>query len=217
MHIQIGKAELLELVQLQVRNLFASTRSEQLAIAQNFEPALIRTEACFKATQDYIYYKIDGVLTFNPFHTGQYSIFLYFLSNEVWKASSGCRSAADKIYYLNKALNSLDIFYEVEMPSVFFLDHPVGTVIGRAKIGDGFRFSQNCTVGNNHGIFPRLGRNVTMHSGSKIIGDCSIGDNVVVSANTYIKDQDIPADSLVFGSTPNLIVKKARASVVCDS
>jgi serine O-acetyltransferase len=37
---------------------------------------------------------------------------------------------ADRIYYLNKALNGLDLFYEVEMPDVFYLDHPVGTVIG---------------------------------------------------------------------------------------
>jgi serine O-acetyltransferase len=93
------------------------------------------------------------------------------------------------------------------MPDVFFLDHPVGSVLGRATYGLNFSFSQNCTVGNNKGIFPTIGKNVQMLSGSKILGRCKIGDNVIVSANTYIKDTDIPANSLVFGSSPNLVIK----------
>ena len=44
---------------------------------------------------------------------------------------------ADKIYYLNKILHSVDIYHEVELPSTFFLEHPVGTVLGRAKYQDG--------------------------------------------------------------------------------
>ncbi|TEB40985.1 transferase, partial [Flavobacterium circumlabens] len=28
-------------------------------------------------------------------------------------------------------LNSCDLFYEVNLPDIFFLDHPLGTVIGR--------------------------------------------------------------------------------------
>jgi serine O-acetyltransferase len=98
------------------------------------------------------------------------------------------------------------------MPPVFFLDHPVGSVIGRADFGNYFSFSQNCTVGNNKGKYPNIGKNVKMMSGSKIIGNCKIGDNVIVSANTYLKDVDIPDCSLVFGSSPKINIVPKPAS-----
>ena len=42
---------------------------------------------------------------------------------------------------------------------------------------------------------------------SKIIGNSHVGNNVVISAMTYIKDQDVPSDVIVFGQSPNLIFK----------
>lgn len=52
---------------------------------------------------------------------------------------------ADKIYYLNKMMNSVDLFYEIELPMHFGLEHPLGTIMGRAKFGDYFYFYQQCT------------------------------------------------------------------------
>ncbi|MDB6074366.1 MAG: transferase hexapeptide repeat containing protein, partial [Verrucomicrobiaceae bacterium] len=121
----------------------------------------------------------------------------------------GVPTLADRVYYLNKALNGMDLFYEVEMPAIFSLDHPVGSVLGRAVYGDYFSFSQGCTVGNNRGVYPTLGTNVRMLSDSKVIGKCTIGDNVILSAGCYVKDTDVPSCSLVFGTSPNLtIVRK---------
>lgn len=117
---------------------------------------------------------------------------------------------ADKIYFLNKTLNGLDLYYEVLMPKVFHLDHPIGSVMGRASYGENFTFAQLCTVGNNKNIFPVIGDNVQMLSGSKILGKCIIGDNTIISANTYIKDEDVPSNSLVFGSSPSLVVKSRK-------
>lgn len=57
-----------------------------------------RIEKCF-APNPNKYYSRDGETYFNPFHSGQYSIYLYFLSNEVWKAGNSL--LADKIYYLS--------------------------------------------------------------------------------------------------------------------
>ncbi|MFO8164636.1 MAG: hypothetical protein R6T98_08890, partial [Desulfatiglandales bacterium] len=54
---------------------------------------------------------------------------------------------------------------------------------------------------------PTIGKKVKMFSGSKILGNCKIEDNVIISANCYVKDEKISSYSLVFGSTPNLIVK----------
>jgi serine O-acetyltransferase len=207
MQLELPLDELKKLIAKQLDNLFIFDRSrEQNPLNSGIETALINCETCFAATSNK-YYQRDGRPYFNPFHSGQYCIFLYFLSRAVFAAHPEIRSLADRIYYLNKALNGLDLFYEVEMPDVFFLDHPVGSVLGRATYGANFSFSQNCTVGNNKGIFPTIGKNVKMLSGSKILGRCKIGDNVIVSANTYVKDTDIPANSMVFGTSPALIVK----------
>lgn len=104
-------------------------------------------------------------------------------------------------------MHSVDIYHEVELPSIFFLEHPVGTVLGRASYQDGFMAYQNCTVGGNKGKYPTLGKSFRMMSGSKVLGDSVIGDNVTLAANTYVKDTNIPNGATVFGSSPNLIIK----------
>lgn len=186
---------------------FLVSSNEITVLKNHFEQAWQRTEYCFKHSTNK-YYKRNGNTYFNPFHSGQWCIFLYYLSNSIWKSNEISGSICDKIYYLNKMLHSCDLFYEVELPDIFFLDHPLGAVMGRAKFGDYFTFSQGCTIGNNHGIFPVIGEYVTMLSDSKIIGRSHIGNNVVIAANSYVKDQDIPDNSIVFGSSPNLIIKK---------
>ncbi len=107
-------------------------------------------------------------------------------------------------------LNACDLFYEVELPDIFRLDHPVGTVMGRAKYSDYFLFSQNCTVGNNRGIYPQIGQHVWMCTNASIIGNCIIGNNVIIGANACVKDQNIPDNSIVFGQSPNLIIKEQK-------
>ena len=147
----------------------------------------------------------------DPYNSVMYCIWLYWLSRFAYLRDEV--HLADKIYCLNKALHSVELFYAVELPSVWSCEHPLGSVMGRATYGDGFFFYQGCTVGGNRdreGIlhYPVLGRNVTMYSDSKIIGKSIVGDNCIISANTYIKDAFIPADSMVFGSSPHLVIKK---------
>lgn len=195
-----------KLIRHQVNNIFLLCELENEIIAHSLENVLLKTEKCFGGSNNKYYKKGDDIF-FSIYHSGQYCIFLYFLSRHIYTNYPEHRELADKIYYLNKCLNGLDLYYEVEMPDVFNLDHPVGSVMGRASYGNNFTFSQLCTVGNNNNIFPKIGNNVVMHSGSKILGKSNIGDNVVVSANTYIKDCDIPSDSIVFGSSPNIVIK----------
>lgn len=54
------------------------------------------------------------------------------------------------------------------------------------------------TIGNNKGKYPSLGEFVILHSHSKVLGSCAIGSNVIISANTYLKDIDIPSNCIVF-------------------
>ncbi|WP_222127341.1 transferase [Bacillus sp. X1(2014)] len=182
-------------------------KSKELKVLEEaINIALDRTEYNFKFNKNK-YYSKDGQVYFNPYQTYQYAVFLNYLSNSIWKKFNN-ESLSTIVYCLNKLLNSFDLYFEVELPDIFSLSHPVGTVMGRAKYSDFFSISQNCTVGNNHGIFPTFEKNVILFSGVTVIGNCKIGENCLISANTYIKDTDIPENSIVFGSSPNLIIKE---------
>jgi serine O-acetyltransferase len=43
-----------------------------------------------------------------------------------------------------------------------------------------------------------------------ILGKCNIGDNVTMGANACVKDENVPANSIVFGTSPNLIIKSKK-------
>lgn len=107
-------------------------------------------------------------------------------------------------------MNGCDIFYDVELPAHFTPSHQIGTVLGRALFGDGLYFLHNCTVGENHGKWPVIGKNCYLCAGSSVIGDCHIGDNVIVGAGCIVKNEDVPSDTMVFGQSPNLIIKNRK-------
>jgi hypothetical protein len=48
---------------------------------------------------------------FDYLHSSQYCIFVYFLSNTIWK-QSGDTILPTKLFILNKALNGIDLFYD---------------------------------------------------------------------------------------------------------
>lgn len=196
-----------QLLRRQLRSLFVLDSPEEEAVLDyGTDDAMRRSMNCFGQIRNK-YYRRDGQPCFDPYHSGQYSIFLYYLSNTISGSGPQYRSLADRVYYLNKVLNGVDLYHEVELPKIFFLDHPLGSVLGRGRYSDFFSFAQNCTVGNNKGVYPRLGENVIMMSGAKVLGDCDVESHVILSANCYVKDTRIPSCSIVFGASPDLVVK----------
>jgi len=184
----------------QLKNLLISNHD----VTPYVKDSLDRTLKCFEKNNNK-YYKRD--LNLSVFHSGQYSIYLYYLANTIHNKSSDTELAS-KIYYLNKILHSVDWFYEIELPNYWGVEHPVGSVLGRAQYNDGLFIYQNCTIGGNKKQYPTLGRNVIMYSNSTIIGNCNIGNNVIISTGTTIKDQNIPSNSMVFGESPNLVINQ---------
>lgn len=131
------------------------------------------------------------------------------------------RAETDSIYYLNKIMHSCDWFYAISLPEVFFAEHPLGSVLGKADYGNQFFFYQGCTVGGNRDkagklYYPVIGENVLMYSNSSILGDAVIGNNVIISAGTIIVGENIPDNSIVFGRSPNLIIKKRNEKEIQD-
>lgn len=207
--VSVGNSKLLDIVFLQVANNFFLEGEDKEAIEEVFKKSLDRLVMCFEKNKNKYFTSSGGSIFFNPYHSGQYCIFLYILSNELFK--SGAQDTAAKVYYLNKMLNSCDVLYAVNLPEVFFLEHPVGSVLGRADYGENFVCHQGCTVGGNgkvdEEIYPVIGEGVCMFANSSVIGNCSIGSNVFISSGVVIKDTDVPDNSIVFNKKDDIYIK----------
>lgn len=190
----------------QLNNFFEVGKIDKLALEQFSIDANNETVALLHRVNNK--YCLNSPLVINTTFSNGYTVFLYKLSNKLYK--NNYIETASKIYYLNKIMNSVELFYEVEMPQNFFLDHPLGSVMGRAKYGEFFTFSQGCTVGENKGVYPRIGNFVTMMSNSKIVGKSIIGNNCIIAANTYVKDAIVPDDTIVFNNGKELVFKENK-------
>lgn len=198
--------DLMRLLNKQIESLLG--RKEHFS--QWIDEALVRLEYCLSQTRNKYYRDDKGNVFFDPMHSGQYTLFLYYLANTIHR-NGGDPTLSKKLYYLNKILHSVDWYYEIDLPSYFGIEHPLGSVLGRAKYSDGMFVYQGCTIGGSSGIYPTLGRNVIMYSNSSILGECDVGNNVVLSTHCIVLNQDIPDNSIVFGMSPNLsIVRKTE-------
>ncbi len=200
--MQVDKTMLSNLVFNQLRNLFGV--SAELDCYQDI--VLTRLENCFKYCGNKYYYSEQNCI-FSPYHSVQYSIYLYYLANSIYRIE-GQNDTSAQLYYLNKIMNSVDWYYEISLPDVFCAEHPLGSVMGRANYSNQFFFYQGCTVGGNNNLYPTLGQNVIMYSNASIIGKSEIGSNVIISTGTIIKDETIPGNCIIFGQSPNLIIKQ---------
>lgn len=175
--------------------------------------ALERAERCFSKV-NLKYYRMEGTPYLDHLHTDQYAMFLYLLANSIHRDGGDARLAA-KVYALNKALHGLDVYYEVELPEVFAFQHPVGTVLGRARYGDGLFVYQRCSVGANlSGEYPTIGEGVVMFGGSAVIGASTVGDGSWLSVGTIVLDDEVPPRSVVFGRSPHLTIKPTTRDVM---
>ena len=85
------------------------------------------------------------------------------------------------------------------------LVHAFSTIINADSIGENFRISHSSTIGNSKNGKPIIKNNVTIHPGSIVFGDITIGNNVVVGAGSII-NKDVPDDCTIVGN-PAYIVK----------
>lgn len=172
------------------------------ASKKTFATAFERVEHCFTAI-DRKYYREDGQAVFDHLNGDHMATLIYFLSNTAWR-DQGNEELAVRLFYLNKIMHGLDLFYSVSMPKIFMLVHPIGTVLGNAEYNDYLVVYQNCTVGAVTTTYPIFGEGTILYSRTSILGSCQLGDDVVVAANTMIIDQNVPSKTLVAGQHPNV-------------
>jgi len=171
-------------------------------LSKVFDLAVENTIKCFTKTVLF-----HNEKTIDYLNSIQYPVFLYFLSRSLFMY--GDVSGANKIFYLNKIVHGIDLFYKVDLGEHFLLSHSIGSVFCNTKYGDMSIYFQGCLVGVNNGQRPVLGSSLVMFTGSKIIGNCTIGNNVVVSAGTVIIDQTVPDNVIVFNGPNNELIFKS--------
>jgi len=167
--------------------------------------ALPRLEHCFSQVANKYFFDGEQAV-FSHLHGDQYAMWLYLLSNELHRRG-GTAATCSKLFLLNKALHGVDAFYEVELPSIFLLVHPLGTVLGRGAYSDFFVAYQRCGVGSNNDVYPTFGRHVTMRPGSAVLGACTIGDHCQIATESLVLDRDLPDHTLYIGGPKTATLK----------
>lgn len=183
-----------------------------------FKTALDRLENCFKHITFPAYCTDDGQTFFSHLHADQYAQFLYFYSNSLWTISQN-RNICDKVMYLNRILNNFMFSYKANLPDIFFLGHPVGSILGNAVYSDYLVVFQNVTINtsqdSNGNPAPILGKGLFLGAGAKIIGNKKIGDRVSISVNTVVYNQRIDDDKVVITDINGNTVIKDRVKEKC--
>jgi serine O-acetyltransferase len=121
------------------------------------------------------------------------------------------------LYHLTYKLG-IDIPPLTEIGSGFYIGHFGGIIIHeKSVIGKNCNISQGVTLGQanrgkNEG-FPKLGSNIYIGPGAKIVGAVRIGNNVAIGANCVVT-RNVPDDSVVVGIPGVVISRKGSTGYV---
>ena len=98
------------------------------------------------------------------------------------------------------ALFGIEISRDAQLGRGVLFLHTVGVVIGGdSRIGDRVVFLGGNTVGSvNGGGYPRIGNDVVIGAGARILGAVTIGDGASIGANAVVL-RDVPAGAIAVG------------------
>ena len=130
--------------------------------------------------------------------------------------SSLCRKPFSLLYKILykfiQIITGIELPCEVEIGKNFRIDHFGGIIVsGFASFGDNCVIRDGVTVGLrrvDEPSAPRIGNNVDIGTGAKLLGGITIGDNVSIGANAVVL-RDVPANSIAVGVPARI---KARGS-----
>ena len=146
-------------------------------------------------------------LIFN--YPGVWAIVNYRIANRLYK--KGLKRFARIFSGFSQLLTNTDIHPCATIGRRVFIDHGFGVVIGETTIiEDDVLIYQGVTLGGvslSHGKrHPTIKKNSVLGSGSKILGNITIGENCKVGANSVVI-KDVPCSSTAVG-IPARIVKR---------
>ncbi|MBW2706905.1 MAG: serine acetyltransferase [Deltaproteobacteria bacterium] len=106
------------------------------------------------------------------------------------------------LYKFIQVITGIELPCEVTVGKNFRIDHFGGIIIsGFASFGD------NCVI---RAVAPKIGNNVDIGTGAKVLGGITIGDNVVIGANAVVLE-DVPSNSIAVGVPARIKTRKQNA------
>ena len=118
------------------------------------------------------------------------------------------------LFKLIQIITGIELPCEAEVGRNFVIDH-FGDIIvsGYACFGDNCRIRNGVTVGLRRvrdNRAPRIGNNVDIGAGAKLLGAIIVGDNVAIGANAVVLC-DVPANSVAVG-VPAIVKPREHCS-----
>jgi serine O-acetyltransferase len=141
------------------------------------------------------------VLALLTLDNGIQAALLYRISYPI--AKGRLRGVAEVIHAFAKFLTHIDVSPRAEIEGGVYFYHGAGVVIGKGTlIGRRVTICQGVTTGSGR---PRIGADVTLWAGAKVIGDVTIGDRAQAGANAVVI-RDIPPGCIALGVPADRLV-----------
>lgn len=131
-----------------------------------------------------------------------------------------CQTSKGFLLFINKLIfrhyygwNNNNLSYKTKIGKGLYLGHSGGRYVNsEAEIGENCNINHNVTIGQeNRGSrigCPKVGSKVWIGCNSVIVGNITIGDNVLIAPNSYI-NFSVPNNSIVVGGK---IIEKENAT-----
>jgi serine O-acetyltransferase len=181
---------LADYVARQLENICPSGQGPTPLNADMMAAATQKTQTCLTQLKTF------NAPSFDYFNSGHYATFLYYLSNLFYKNNND--TLATRLFLLNKAINGIDLYHQIDMPDIFGIGHTVGMVFSKASYANYCVFHQGCTVGRNQDDRPILEEGVILYPQSSVIGKCRVRKNTVIAPGVQLVNTDTPGNCIVF-------------------
>lgn len=145
------------------------------------------------------------------------ALFWHFFAHRLYKR--GWCILARRIALHARRVTGIEIHPGATIGRGLFIDHGMGVVIGEtAIVGDDVTLFHGVTLGGMSSKrvkrHPTIEDNVLIGTGTKILGDITIGARTKIGCNLVIK-HDIPADMIIFETDPeNMYVRKPQSGTI---
>jgi serine O-acetyltransferase len=146
---------------------------------------------------------IEPLLYFKGYH----ALVTHRFAHELWTA--GRKDFALYLQSQSSRIFAVDIHPAARIGRGIMLDHATAIVIGEtAMVGDNCSLLHGVTLGGNGkdqgDRHPKIGKNVLLAAGAKVLGNIRVGDCCKVAAGSVVL-QDVPANKTVAGVPAKIV------------
>jgi serine O-acetyltransferase len=150
---------------------------------------------------------VDRYLEPLLYFKGYHALVTHRFAHELW--STGRKDFALYLQSQSSRIFAVDIHPGARIGRGIMLDHATAIVIGEtAVVGDNCSLLHGVTLGGNGkdqgDRHPKIGKNVLLAAGAKVLGNIRVGDCSKVAAGSVVL-QDVPANKTVAGVPAKIV------------